>query len=100
MRRVRPTPTQGRAEESETHFTPRLHPDLSRQSEFSLLHFLFPNMETALKGKRFQEVEGIKINMTAELGAVLLEAFADCFQKLFKRLNKYIQVGEDYFEYK
>jgi hypothetical protein len=34
----------------------------------------------------------------AELNAVPLEAFADCFQKLLERCKKYIQVGGDYFE--
>jgi hypothetical protein len=43
-------------------------------------------VNTALKGKRFQDVEVIKENMTAELNALLLEAFAQCFQKLFKPL--------------
>jgi hypothetical protein len=60
--------------------------------------FLFPTVKTALKGKRFQDVESIKKNVTAELNAALLEAFADCFQKPFERYNKYIQVGGDYFE--
>jgi hypothetical protein len=49
-------------------------------------------VKTALKGKRFQE------NVMAELNAVPLETFADCFQKLFKRYNKRVQVGRDYFE--
>jgi hypothetical protein len=35
-------------------------------------------VKTALKGKRFQDVESIKKNVTAELNAVPLEAFADC----------------------
>jgi hypothetical protein len=51
--------------------------------------FLFPAVKTALKRKRFQDVEDIKINVMAELKAEL-EAFADCFQKLFKRRNKCI----------
>jgi hypothetical protein len=46
--------------------------------------FLFPTVKTALKGKRFQDVEDIKKNVTAELTAVALEAFADCFHKRFK----------------
>jgi hypothetical protein len=49
-------------------------------------------VKPALKGMRFQDVEGIKENVTAELNAVLLEAFADCSQKLFERFNKCIQV--------
>jgi hypothetical protein len=60
--------------------------------------FLFPTVKTAPKGKRFQDVENIKENVTAELNAVPLEAFADCFQKRFERCNKCIQVGGDYFE--
>jgi hypothetical protein len=54
-------------------------------------------VETALKGKRLQDVD-FKKNVMAELNAVPLEAFADCFQKLFERCNKCIQVGRDYFE--
>jgi hypothetical protein len=33
--KIRPTETHGRAEATETHIRPRLHPDLSRQSQFS-----------------------------------------------------------------
>jgi hypothetical protein len=42
-------------------------------------------------------IEDIKKNVTAELNAVSLEPFADCFQKPFERCNKCIQLGEDYF---
>jgi hypothetical protein len=52
-------------------------------------------VKTALKGKRFQDVEDIKKNVTAELNAVPMEAFADCFQKRFGRCNKFIQIGGD-----
>jgi hypothetical protein len=55
-------------------------------------------VKTALKGKRFQDVEDIKSNVTAELNAVPLKAFADCFQTLFYRWSKCIQVCGDYFE--
>jgi hypothetical protein len=55
-------------------------------------------VRTALKEKRFEDVEGIKENVTAEMNAVPLEAFADCLQKLFKIFNKCIQVRRDYFE--
>jgi hypothetical protein len=53
-------------------------------------------VKIALKGKRFQDVEDIKKNVMAELNAVSLEAFVDCFQKLFKRHNKCFQVGGDF----
>jgi hypothetical protein len=55
-------------------------------------------MKTALKRKRLQDIEDIKKNVTAELTAVSLEVFAECFQKFFKRFNKHIQVGGNYFE--
>jgi hypothetical protein len=45
---------------------------------------LFPTVKTALKGKKFHDVGDIKKNVMAELNAVPLEAFADCFQKLFE----------------
>jgi hypothetical protein len=57
---------------------PSYSPDLA-PAEF----FLFPTVKTALKGKRFQDVEDIKKNVTAELNAVPLEAFAGYFQKQF-----------------
>jgi hypothetical protein len=62
--------------------------------------FPFLTVKTALKAKRFQNVEDIKKNVTAELNAVPLEAFADCFQKLFESCNKCIQIGGDHFERK
>jgi hypothetical protein len=34
----------------------------------------------------------------AKLNAVPLEAFVNCLKKLFEWCNKYIQVGENYFE--
>jgi hypothetical protein len=55
-------------------------------------------VKSALKGEMFQYAEGIKENVMAELNAVPLEAFVDCFQKLFKRINKHIQVGGNYFK--
>jgi hypothetical protein len=53
---------------------------------------------TALKAKRFQDVEDIKKHLMAELNALPLEAFADCFQNLFKQFNKSIQVCGNYFD--
>jgi hypothetical protein len=57
-------------------------------------------VKTPLKGKRFQNFEDIKENMTAELNAVPLDAFAECFQKLVELCNECtsIQVGGNYFE--
>jgi histone-lysine N-methyltransferase SETMAR len=60
--------------------------------------FHFPEVKSALEGKRFQDVEDIKKNVTPELNALPLEAFAGYFQKLFEPCHKCIQVGGDYFE--
>jgi hypothetical protein len=49
---------------------------------FFIAYFLFPKVKTALKGKKFQDVEDIKKNMMSKLNIVPLEAFADSFQKL------------------
>jgi hypothetical protein len=54
-------------------------------------------MKTALEGKRFQDAEDVKKNVKVEINAVPSEAFADCFQKLPKRFNKYFQVDGDYY---
>jgi hypothetical protein len=51
-----------------------------------------------MKGRDFRMFKTFRKNMTAEMKAVPLESFADCFQKLFRRFNKLIQVGGDYFE--
>jgi hypothetical protein len=55
-------------------------------------------VKTALKGKKFQDAEDIKKNLTAGLNAVILEAFIGCSQKLFERFNTCIQVGVNFFE--
>jgi hypothetical protein len=48
------------------------------------IFILFPTVKTALKGKKFQDAEDIKKNVTAELNAVPLESSADSFKKRFK----------------
>jgi hypothetical protein len=55
-------------------------------------------VKTAFKGKKFQDAEDIKKNVTAEMNAVILEDFAGCFQKLFEGFNTCIQVAVDNFE--
>jgi hypothetical protein len=52
-------------------------------------------VKSALKIKRFQDIEDMKKNVTVELNAVSLEAFAGCFQTLFERSNnvfKWVEV--------
>jgi hypothetical protein len=67
---------------------------LVNKIQISWLHFLFPKVKSALKGKRSQDVEGIKENLTAEVNAVPLEAFVDSFLKLFKLCNNLFKYSE------
>jgi transposase len=47
--------------------------------------FLFPKIKMALKGKRFQDVDEIKQNVTEELRRVSKNDFYRCFQKWQER---------------
>jgi hypothetical protein len=94
--KIRPTQTHGWTERTEIHIIPRLQLDLSRQSQLSWLHFLFPKVKTALKGKRVKNVEDIKKNVNWTLFP--LEAFADCFLELLKLFNTCVEAGGDYIE--
>jgi hypothetical protein len=47
-------------------------------------------VKTTLKGKRFQDAEAIKKNVTTELNTVPLEVLADFFQKLFLNDSTYV----------
>jgi hypothetical protein len=85
-------------QQQQRHIMPRLHPDSSRHSQFSCLHFSLSWGENCPQSKRFQDVDDTEKNTTAELNGVPLEVFANCFQKLFKRFNKSIQVGRGDFE--
>jgi hypothetical protein len=76
--------TDKQKQRRKTHITPRLHPDMSRRSQFSSLHFAFPKVKIALKGNWFQDAEDTEKNVMAKLSTVPLEAFADCFQECFK----------------
>jgi hypothetical protein len=41
--------------------------------------------ETTVKGRRFQDVEHIKKNATAELNALPLDMFSDAFMRTFRK---------------
>jgi hypothetical protein len=83
------THTHRQAEARKTHIMPRLCPGLSRQSQFTWLHFLFPKVKTDLKGKRFQDVEDIGRNMTAKLKLFFWRPLLT-FKQFFKQFNKCI----------
>lgn len=53
--------------------------------------FVFPNIETTLKEKLFQDIEGMKKNFTAELSADPLNAFNDYFMQLLEDVKRGLQ---------
>jgi uncharacterized membrane protein YccF (DUF307 family) len=50
--------------------------------------FLFPTVKTALKGNRFQDVEDIKKNVTAELNAVIWRLLLTVFKNFLNDAAK------------
>jgi len=49
-------------------------------------------VKNALKERRFQDFKDIKKNVTAELNAVPLHIFDNCFTKLVERHKNYIAI--------
>jgi hypothetical protein len=54
--------------------------------------FLFPRLESFMKGARFAE------RSTAVLRSILKESFADSFQKLYECCQNCVVRDDDYFE--
>jgi hypothetical protein len=50
--------------------------------------FLFPRLNTIMKGARFADVAAIQERVTAVLQSIPKEAFADSFQKLYERCQQ------------
>jgi hypothetical protein len=51
-----------------------------------------------LKGRRFEDTEDIKRNVTKELLALHVDEFKKCFQKFYERAQKYVTSKGGYFE--
>jgi hypothetical protein len=60
--------------------------------------FLFPRLKSTLKGKRFQDVTEIQLNMTQQLQAIPKQAYQTCIEKWKDRWNHCIKSGGLYFE--
>ena len=60
--------------------------------------FLFPNLKSSLKGRRFQTVEETEENSTRDLRAIPQNTFQDAFQNWKKRWERCIKSGGGYFE--
>jgi len=61
--------------------------------------FLFPNLKTTLKGRRFQAIEEIQENATREPRAITESAFQEAFQQWKKRWERRIASRGDYFQW-
>jgi histone-lysine N-methyltransferase SETMAR len=60
--------------------------------------FLFPNLKTTLKGRRFQTIGEIQENDIRELRAITESAFQEAFQQWKKCCERCIAGRGDYFE--
>jgi hypothetical protein len=62
--------------------------------------FLFPRLKSIMVGVCFADVAAIQEHVTAILRSIPKEAFADSFQKLYKRCQQCVVNDGDYFEVK
>jgi hypothetical protein len=60
--------------------------------------FLFPRLKNIMEAARFEDVAAIQQLVTAVLRSIPKEAFADSFQKLYKRCQQCAVKDGDYFE--
>jgi hypothetical protein len=60
--------------------------------------FLFPRLESIMKGARFPNVAAIQERVTAFLRSIPKEAFADSFRKLYERCQQCVVKDGDCFE--
>ena len=60
--------------------------------------FLFPQLKSSLKVRRFQTIEEIEENWTRDLRAIPQNKFQDAFQNWKKRWERCIKSGGEYFE--
>jgi hypothetical protein len=72
-------PTDERKQRRETQIKLEFFQPCQDNPSFLDCIFIFCKMKTPLKGKRFQNVEDINKNVTAELKPVQFKAFADAF---------------------
>jgi hypothetical protein len=60
--------------------------------------FLFPRLNSIMKGARSADVAAIQERVTAVLRSIPKQAFADSFQKLYERCQQCVVKYGDYFE--
>ena len=72
---------------------PAYSPDLD-PSDF----FLFPKIKKILKGRHFDDINGIRSNTTAALKAIAQNHFQNCFEVWTRRWHRCIASQGQYFE--
>jgi len=72
---------------------PPYSPDLAPED-----FFLFPQLKSSMKGRRFQTIEEIEENWTRDLRAILQYKFQDAFQNWKKHWKRCIKSVGEYFE--
>jgi hypothetical protein len=60
--------------------------------------FLFPSLESIMKGARFADVAEIQERVIAVLRSIPKQAFADSFQKIYERCQQCVVKDGDYIE--
>jgi hypothetical protein len=60
--------------------------------------FLFPRLNSIMKGARFADMAAIQEYVTAILQSIPKEAFADSFQKLYECCQQCVMKDGNYFE--
>jgi transposase len=66
---------------------PPYSPDLAPRN-----FFLFPRLKSTLKGKQFQDVVEIQLNMTRQLQAIPKQAYQTCVEKWKDYWNRCIRI--------
>jgi hypothetical protein len=60
--------------------------------------FLFPKMKLKLKGRRFDTIEEIQPESHRVLGTLTEKVFQEAFKKWWRRWDRCIHAGGNYFE--
>jgi len=67
----------------------RYHPPTSLTRPHTNQFFILPEIKTILKGRRFHNINDIKMNVTANLNAVPLNTFDDSFVQFSEAVKKF-----------
>jgi hypothetical protein len=77
---------------------PPYSPDLALDQGSTVDFFLFPRLESIMKGSCSADMVAIQERVTAVLRPIPKEAFADSFQKLYESCQQCVVKDGDYFE--